>query len=161
MTYSQKYCLVQFLEPTTINTEFTNSSWPPHVTIAGVFALTWNGAVQNELAALATNQPSFTSTTTTITHFGPARDIRVCLVTKTPNLQQLHDAMVSFIETHGGIFNEPHYLGDGFKPHITLSDNNDITPAHVITFTQLALIDMFPNGDHTKRNVIQLFSLAA
>ncbi len=161
MTYSQKYCLVQFLEPIEVGVEFVSSDWPPHVTIAGVFALEWSEPLLDSFAALIASQPTFTSTTEDIAHFGPEGDVTVRLLAKTPELQQLHEQVVDFVEANGGAFNEPHHLRHGFRPHITLTDKNDVAKGQMVHFTNLALIDMFPDRDHTRREVIQLFPLGS
>jgi 2'-5' RNA ligase len=157
--YSQKYCLVQFLKPIEIGVEFASSQWPPHVTIAGVFALEWSEALLDAFTHLIADQSTFTSTTEDIAHFGPEGNVTVRLLAKTPELQQLHERTVDLVEINGGIFNEPHYLRHHFRPHITLTDGSDITKWQTVHFTKLALIDMFPGGDHTQRRVLKTFPI--
>lgn len=159
MVYSQKYCLVQLIQPMEVGEEFTSNDWPLHCTIAGVFALEWTDALHQKFAAMIAEHKPFETTTTDTALFGPEQTVKVRRLAMTPELYALHDNVVTFVEQHGGSFNEPHYLREDFAPHITM--RADTPPANEnVSFYQLALIDMFPDSDHTGRRIINLLPLA-
>ncbi|HEU0266580.1 MAG TPA: 2'-5' RNA ligase family protein [Candidatus Saccharimonadaceae bacterium] len=159
MVYSQKYCLVQPIAPMQLGDEFDASNWPLHVTIAGVFALAWTDDSHEKFADIVTYHKVFNTVTADIAYFGPQKTIKVRRLTMTPELYALHDAVVTFVEECGGSFNEPHYLRKDFVPHATMRGTEP--PANqTVSFHQLALIDMFPDGDHTRRKIIRLLPLA-
>lgn len=159
MEYSQKYCLIQPIVPLQIGDEFAASDWPLHVTIVGVFALNWNENYFLELLKLIKNHHIFSSQTMSIEYFGPKREVKVRLVEQNQKLQVLHTDIANFIAQSGGIFNDPQYQFDSFRPHVTMRGDKPGENLE-ITFDKFALIDMFPNGDHTRRKIIRLFELS-
>lgn len=143
-----------------IGSEFSSSDWPLHCTIAGVFALDFTDDVCQELSELVRARKPFQSSTTEVAWFGPEKTVKVRLVEMTDELYELHDNIVTFIYEHGGEFNEPLFLRDKFAPHVTM--RGDVPRSgEVVSFSQLALIDMFPDADHTRRRVIALMPLVA
>lgn len=160
MAYSQKYCLVQFLDTLPVGYEFTRTDWPLHCTLAGVFAWDWNEQTRDELQALIATRTPFRSVVTEPEWFGEAKDVAVMLVRPTPELSTLHETIADFITQHDGIFNQPAYLYDQFRPHVTRIGENPVSGTEV-NFHKLSLIDMFPGGDHTRRRVIAEFPLGS
>ena len=159
MSYSQKYCLVQLFESLRIGTEFSSADWPLHVTIAGVFALDWDEDLFVQFEKLIKEHSTFSSKTTSIEYFGSKQEAEVRLIKQTEKLQALHIDIANFIINHGGVFNDPQYQLEGFRPHATMRGNTPSENVN-IAFTQLALVDMFPNSDHTKRRITRLFLLS-
>lgn len=159
MKYSQKYCLVQPLDSIRLGDEFAASDWPLHITIVGVFAIDWNDKYFSEFANLIASYRAFSSKTTSIEYFGLKQEIKVRLVKPNENLQMLHTDIAKFVLGHGGSFNDLHYQFDGFRPHATMRGDQPDENCE-ITFDTLALIDMFPDGNHTRRKIIKFFELS-
>jgi len=139
--------------------EFAASDWPLHVTIVGVFALDWNDEYFSEFASLVAGHHTFSSNTTSIEHFGPKREVKVRLVEPNKSLNVLHRDIATFILDRGGAFNDLRYQLDGFRPHVTMR-GDEPSENYEITFDQLALIDLFPGSDYTRRKIIKLSPLA-
>ncbi len=102
--------------------------------------------------------PRIKSKTSGEAFFGPRQDIHVALQELSPPLLALHTSIVSVITEHGGIFNEPQYHLDGYRPHITLTNGPTATTEAILT--GLSLIDMFPSGDHRMRRVVWTYDLS-
>lgn len=159
MTYTQKYCLVQFIQTIPVDYEFTRTEWPLHCTLAGVFAWDWNSNTKQDLAMLLANSKPFGSYTTGKELFGHDQSVTVMLVRPTKELHALHERIITLIEQHGGAFNQPAYIRNQYRPHVTMI-GNEPTVNTPVQFTKLSLIDMFPNGDYTARKVIAEFTLS-
>jgi len=142
-----------------IGDEFNSRDWPLHCTIAGVFALDLIDTLLDEFATVTASHEAFQTATTDIDYFGPNESVKVRLLAMTEKLNNLHNDVVTFIEQNNGVFNEPHFLRQDFAPHITMRgeapDKNG-----AIVFSQLTLVDMFPDADHTRRRVIASFPLS-
>lgn len=159
MSFSQKYCIVQFLEPVEPGHVFDSNHWPPHCTLAGVFAIEWTDQLKEKFRETIRRQRVFSSTTNGLDFFGANREVHVKLVQSTDELSGLHDSIVDFIEENNGAFNEPQYQRKGFRPHITLSQAYSVEDGTKVEFNTISLIDMFPDGDHLKRRVIETIPL--
>lgn len=155
--FSQKYCLVQFLEPVEDGFTFSAKDWPLHSTIAEVFAIDRRQHGESLRQTVAA-QKTTSSHTTRPADFGPNGEVPVMLVERTAELARLHSNIVNFVLSHDGLFNEPLYLHDDFRPHITIH-GNDVPPNMPVTFDTLSLVDMFPGGDHTLRRVLATIAL--
>ena len=154
-TFSQKYCLVQLIAPLPDGAEFSMQDWPLHVTMADVFKI--DASPEEVLgglgAALATVSP-FVVTVTGEDWFGPDRSVHVRLLDKTRELERLHEICVATLEPFGVVFNAPQYMRDGFKPHSTVRADESLAVGESVWFSQLTLIDMFPDADPAKRRIV-------
>ncbi len=150
--FSQKYCLVQFLEPVDDGFTFSAKDWPLHSTIAGVFAFD-RSRYGNGFNEMITQQSSTTSRITEPAFFGQNGEVPVMLVERTPEIELLHKNIADFILSHDGSFNEPHYLYEDFLPHVTIH-GDALAPDTSIALEALSLLDMFPNNDASLRQVL-------
>lgn len=150
--FSQKYCLVQFLEPIDDGFIFSTEDWPLHSTIAGVFAFD-RSRYGNDFNEMITRQSSTGSRTTEPAFFGANSEVPVMLIERTEEIELLHKNIVDFILSHDGSFNEPHYLYGDFLPHVTIH-GSALAPDTPVPFNTLSLIDMFPNNDANMRQVL-------
>lgn len=158
MAYSQKYCIVQFLEPVPRGLAFDSTSWPLHVTLAGVFALDWSNDARDELARTIGRLRSFSALTANTAQLGPEKNIAVRLIHQNKDLLALHETVVHYIEKCGGTFNEPQYQHEGFLAHMTMQSEQPKANQRV-QFHTLSLIDMFPDSNPKRRLVLAQFSL--
>ena len=158
MTYSQKYALVHFISPIAYDTQFSMSDWPLHITIADVFAVDrYEHDLDAKLQLLMTN-----SSPTTIRAIadGALGVTSVTFLEVTPQLQQLHDAIVTLLEQNDATFNHPEFTKKGFIPHSTIQDDSRLNVGDNITLDTVTLVDMFPDDDWRQRKVIAHFSVS-
>jgi hypothetical protein len=159
MTYSQKYCIVSFLEPKVVGDEFDMSQWPLHVTLADVFTIERSSSgIDIKIGQLADKINAFVVTAAQPDKLG---ETDVILIEKSASLLKLHDDLVNLLESNGAVFNTPEFNRDGFLPHCTIQEFNRLSQGERVEIRSLALIDMFPDSDWTRRRVLQVFQLDA
>ncbi len=109
--FTQKYTIVGFVERVEENFQFDWKNWPLHVTIAPVFAIGLDTTtLLKKLAELLTAQVHFKIVAAHGEYFGPEKDIRVTIMSKSSELTQLHYDVVNFLKNNGAVFNKPHYI---------------------------------------------------
>lgn len=156
MHYSQKYTLVSFLESIDINAEFTMTDWPPHITLADVFAVDLDAGIENKLANLLVNVPSVDLTAREESKLGTTK---VVLIENNDNLQNLHVRIIDLLESNGAKFNTPEFTRAGFIPHSSIQKPRKLHEGDTIAMNTISLIDMFPNKNWQQRRVLRNFKL--
>ncbi|MDQ5932493.1 MAG: hypothetical protein QG649_578 [Patescibacteria group bacterium] len=156
MQYSQKYTLVSFFEPTEIRTEFAMTDWPPHITLADVFAAELDTGIEHKLEAMLADQPSITLSATGDSVLGATE---VVLIERNNVLQKLHGQIVDLLELHGAKFNSPEFTRSGFLPHSTIQKSGRLHEGDKIEINTVFLIDMFPDKNWQQRRVLKKFKL--
>ncbi len=160
MTYSQKYALVQFLEPVKAGSIFSMSDWPPHVTIADVFAADINHKLIDDLKTALATEKSFEVEAGNESKLGDKKNsVHVVLINNTYELQALHNNLVDFLKLHGALFNSPKFTNNGFLPHCTYKNKPYLKQGDLIKITELSLIDLFVDEDWRMRKVLENFKL--
>lgn len=160
MSYSQKYTIVQFLEPTEEQQSFSMDSWPLHLTLADVFAVDLDDQIVGQLGDLIASENSITVEAGTEDTLGDAKNpIKVTLIQNTTELQSLHNLITSFLENNGAEFNSPQFTHGGFLPHVSVQGKKKLTPGEELNIKRLSLIDMFVDGDWQQRKVLANFML--
>jgi hypothetical protein len=154
MPYSQKYCLVHFVDLVDKEYQFDMSDWPVHITIADVFAIDTN--IEPRLSHLCSKSTPFTITATDDLLLG---EMPVMLFDESPELLQLHMRLVSLLEANGVKFNHPEFTKAGFIAHSTIQRGRRLHSGDQINVDSLSLIDMFPDSDWQQRKVIASFKL--
>lgn len=158
MPYSQKYCLVHFIDHQQDDSEFNMSHWPLHVTLADVFAIDLKqSAIIENLETLSRKLAPVTLCTEDESILG---ETPVVLLSKSPDLLKLHEDIVLFIEADGAVFNNPEFTRAGFIGHSTIQNEQRLEIDEVITIDSLSLVDMFPEGDWQRRKVLATFPLS-
>jgi 2'-5' RNA ligase len=159
MQYSQKYCLVSFLEPQKVGDGFDMSEWPLHITLADVFAIDREESrIDEKLRDLLAEQPAVTITAINEATLGT---IPVVLVEKTDELTSLHYCILDLLLSNGAIFNTPAFTGDGFLPHSTIQRSGRLQPGDVDSIRTISLVDMFPDDNWQHRKVLGVYLLAS
>jgi len=157
MPYSQKYCLVSFIQPVAIGTEFNMADWPLHVTLADVFAINSPQTyIEYELAKLLSGQPSVNAFAMEEAILGTTN---VVLLNKTEDLINLHMILVNLLEKNHAVFNSPEFTREGFLPHCAVQIAERILTGDKVNIETIALVDMFPDGIWQQRKVIRNFKL--
>ncbi len=158
----QKYVLVSFLKPIDNGAEFMVGHWPLHTTLVANFALDLSGSqLPNKLTTLFAQHQPLQTIATEDDYFGPERQVHVTRLMRTPELASLHNQTVALIRNCHGVFDEPHYLEDGYKPHVTVQADGRVHAGDPVRISTITLVDMFPDGDIAKRRVMQAFRLGA
>lgn len=154
-SFSQKYTLVHTISDLPDGYEYSMKDWPLHVTLADVFAI--NGEPGLLLKDIATRLNTYVPVRAEVVDdewFGEDKSVHVRLLNKTPELQRLHETMLSVLDTYHVVFNQPEFTGSGFKPHSTVQPKEQLALKDVVTFDSITLIDMYPDEDPYKRRVI-------
>ena len=155
-SYSQKYCLVCFVEPMAVGSGFTMSEWPLHVTLADVFAVDLAGTqIEAKLAAIMAEQTPIIVTADKESTLG---NIPVVLIQRSVELVALHNKVMGLLEQNGAMFNRPGFTREGFLPHCTIQKTGCLNTGQELIINSLALVDMFPRGDWQHRKVIRVFA---
>lgn len=159
--FTQKYCLVAFLEDVAERHQYHYSSWPLHTTLADVFAVP---LTTQELLQLLTNCiPVLHSVKTKAEDdrfFGPEKQVRVTLLHKTKEITALHEDIITELKKAGAVFNDPQYTLDGFLPHVTVQRHARVQAGDDVHIQSIGLVDMFPDGDGHERKVLKTWQLA-
>ncbi|HEY5805959.1 MAG TPA: 2'-5' RNA ligase family protein [Candidatus Saccharimonadales bacterium] len=157
MPYSQKYCLVSFISPANISTEFDTADWPLHVTLADVFATDRAGTtIEAKLAEMLAAQPPVATVAGKETTLGTTS---VVLLDKNKALLELHDHLITLLEANGAVFNAPEFTREGFLPHCTVQRTGRLQNGDRLKIDTIALVDMFPDNNWQRRKVISIFKL--
>jgi 2'-5' RNA ligase len=155
--YSQKWTLVQLLEDLPEGTEYSYKNWPPHITIADIFAVDWEktNLFKKLSDLLSTYKPIYVPVGDE-TYLGPPESqVKVTLLEANPELQALHSDVIALLYKSGAVFNNPEYVGEGYLPHTTVQKRISLRKGDSVTIDSATIIDMFPNGDHERRRVLK------
>lgn len=156
MQYSQKYTLVSFFEPIEISTEFAMTDWPPHITLADIFAIKLDANIEKKLEAMLADQSSIALSASGDSVLGTTE---VVLIKKNDVLQKLHDQIVDLLELQGARFSTPEFTRLGFLPHSTIQKSGRLNEGDKIEINTIFLIDMFPDKNWRQRRVLRKFRL--
>lgn len=162
MAFSQKYTIVAPFRELELGTEFTPNTWPLHVTIADTFAVDIShGDVIKKLEAMVAQDAAFEVIGEKDAHFGDKGEVHVVLLAINNALLSLHSKVIDILDSAGAVYNDPHYTREGFVPHVTVRSHAPMVLGTRINICQLALIDMFPDGDHKRRKVLAIIKYPA
>ncbi len=158
--YSQKYTIVCFFLENH-KTEFPATDWPLHVTMLDTFKTDWSldelyCAINDK--ALATKP--FETLVTKTTMLGENKDVTVKLLQLGGGLLDLHAELLSLADEGRFIFNTPEYIGDGFLPHATDQKNSEVVIGRKYLLNNMSLVDMFPDGNHLHRKILNNFAFS-
>ena len=163
---------VAFVEPVAEGQVFPRTDWPLHITLARFDvkfdAGTQDGAdVAERIAGLAEDAATAALgaglTVGKDAAFGRNGSVPVNLVQPHPALQELHERLVQVVADAGGRILTPHHTLTGYRPHVshqatTASGEKRLHPGDAVVLDRVALVDMAPDGDHTVRRVLRLWS---
>ena len=161
MTYSQKYSIVQFLEPINEGAVFSMDDWPLHTTLVDVFTIQLDEGVINQMTQLLASKHPVVIKATDDTALGSSDNpVHVTLIERDSELQSLHDDLVDSLEQCGAVFNSPQYTHEGYLPHCTIQKHARINQGDSFEVNELSIIDMFVDGDWQKRKVLNKLKLS-
>ena len=135
--------IVASLESLSVGTSFATSRFPLHVTLVPPFR------VDCELPTLIAAVKRISRQTEcmlaeVIGHeqFGPDADIAVALIRPIESVLNAHSRLTEALRPLGWVAMEPHYNGEGFRPHITDTDDRHIRLDEQFLLNQIAVIEM-------------------
>ena len=73
---------------------------------------------------------------------GPDADIAVALIRPIESVLNAHSRLTEALRPLGWVAKEPHYNGEGFRPHITGTDDRHIRLQEQLLLNQIAVIEM-------------------
>ncbi len=157
---SQKYVIVHFVELPKVPHEFLNTRWPLHVTLLPNFTIIQPlKKLINELESYSQQAEPFEIMADGEALFGPGRDIRVSLIRPSESIRIVHKNLLNITVALGGEYDEPRYIGQGFRPHATIQAEYRVTEGQPILLNSFTLVDMYPNEDIERRKILKTFEL--
>jgi hypothetical protein len=156
---TQKYTIAQLLEPMSEGQEYVPSDWPLHVTLVDIFAVDDVSAVITEIENLPPRHDPITATALHDEYFGPQHQTQVTILDMSDELVALHYELIAVLKRAGAMFNNPQYIETGFRAHASVRPAARLQAGEVVTFTELAVIDMFPNQNPNRRKILKLLPL--
>lgn len=159
-TFTQKYTIVQLLEPMNEGDEYDPSDWPLHVTLADIFAVDCDiNDLFVQLTDLLSNRKPVTGVAAHDEHFGPRKQTRVTILDMSEELIALHYDIIALLKRNGATFNTPQYIEAGFRAHATVRPQARLRQGGVVHFHALTVIDLFPNENPNRRKVLKTIPL--
>ena len=149
------------LQPLTVGDGFSLSDWPLHVTVAPTFVVAVDlDTVIAAIAPVLVAQPTVRERVGHDEGFGRSGRIGVSVVVPSRGLGDLHARLVAALTDIGAVFDDPEFIGVGYRAHVTKTRTAQSVPGDVLTLSQAAIVDMEPQGDGRLRRVVWAIPLA-
>lgn len=149
------------LVPLATGAGFPLREWPLHVTVAPTFVVQYGlSEVVEMIGPVLADQPRLAARAGQQEGFGPSMTIPVAVVEPTVELTDLHTRLVTALRQGGAVFDDPQYVGDGYRAHITTTRQAAAQAGQQLHLQQAAIVDMEPQGDQRLRRVVQVWNLA-
>lgn len=148
---AQKYVVVHFFDRYDVGYNFPRTSWMPHVTLLPLFTTADIDLVTRQMEKLAKMTKPFRMKVVGSADFGPKKDIPVMLLDTPYSIISLHASLSAIPSVK---IDTPKYSGVGYKPHITVQENSDIKVGQQFEINGLTLVDMYPDGDMERRQIM-------
>lgn len=154
---------VAFTEPVQPGLVFPRSDWPLHITLLRFDVGPEAGADVADVLTDLAEAPVKGALGTQLTvgeeaGFGHLGSIPVSLIHHNPLLQGLHEEIVDAVTSVGGRIATPNYVLERYRPHISHHDGKRLKSGDAVVLDQVALVDMAPEGDHTIRRILRLWT---
>ncbi|MBT2565008.1 2'-5' RNA ligase family protein [Arthrobacter sp. ISL-85] len=154
---------VAFLEPVADGQVFLRTEWPLHITLVRFDAGRQDSADVTERIAGLADAPAAAALGAALTvgedaAFGRNGSVPVNLIQPQPDLQALHGQLVAAVDALGGRILTPAHTLAGYRPHVSHHGDKRLHPGDAVVLDRVALVDMAPDGDHTIRRVLRLWS---
>lgn len=158
--FMPRFVLVKLLEHLKSPAVFPATQWPLHLTLVPDFSIDWEPArLHAELGRALAGVRSLVVTASSEALFGPARNVRVTLIGKTPELSSLHEHAVGALVAGGAVFDSPGYVGDGYRPHVTIWGTRHLAEGDTVAIDEVSIVDLAANGDAKSRALLSTIRL--
>jgi 2'-5' RNA ligase len=155
-----RYVVVLPLTPMTAGDSFLTRDWPLHVTLVPVFeSAAEPPQLGSCLAAVAASADPFTVIARQDEAFGPSHTIPVTVVESTADLDALHAACVAALDHLDPAYENPEYMSEGYRPHVTVKRHGRVDAGDHLHLRQIALVDMQPGQRAGGREVLAVAAL--
>jgi hypothetical protein len=149
------------LQPLTVGDGFTLGAWPLHVTVVPTFVVAVDlSAVVAAISPHLTTQTGFQVRVGQDEGFGRSGRIPVSVVEPSRELCDLHAGLVAVLSDAGAVFDDPEFIGTGYRAHITKTRLAQAYPGDELFLNQATIVDMEPEGDRRLRRVVWAVPLA-
>ena len=81
------------------------------------------------------------------------------VIEPSDNILALHRALMQNLAPLHPVFDEPEFIGNGYRPHVTRRAFGGVEAGDVLELGQLALVDMTPNQPERMRQVLAVVPL--
>lgn len=153
---SQKYVIAHFIEPVEQKFNFSCKKWSLHTTLLPNFVISDSlDELMTKLSRVSESTKPFNIKVGDDAKFGPSGEVLVSLIEPESAILSLHYKLLSITEHYK--FDTPHYIGDGYRPHITKQANKKLIRGKSYSLNSITLVDMFPNNDIQRREIIKNF----
>lgn len=157
---SQKYVIVHFIDISKVPNEFPYTEWPLHVTLLANFTISQPlEKLIDKLDLYARETEPFEIMSDGEDLFGPHLNVAVSLIQPSENIRKVHADLASITKSMGAEFDEPKFMGEGFRPHATKQVSSRPADKQKLTLNNFTLIDMYPDNDINRRRAIKTYKL--
>ena len=148
------------LSPLEVDDSFSVSDWPLHVTAVPTFSIDLSATdVAAEMTTEFASHKTFTVIAGEDELFGPLANILVTVIDHSPALQLLHLSLTESLKARGATFESPEFVADGYRAHVTVTQQSRVAAGDKLLLQQLALVDMQPDPSTDRRRVTATFPL--
>ena len=160
MAFTQKYTIISPIDSIREGQIFNSNNWPLHTTLADTFAIDpVDNGLFTQLRSIAKNRKVLI-TGYTDSYFGKQNETRVMLLKPSKELLSLHYDIIDLLINKGAVFNDIQYTKAGFIAHVTQQAHRTMQVDDTVQLSSIALIDMFPDNNPSKRRVIKLIDFS-
>lgn len=143
------------LQPLVNGDGFPLARWPLHLTVAPTFVIEADlTAVVAAVEPVLRGVPVLRVTAGPDEGFGRSGAIPVTVIEPSPVLSGLHRALHTAIGDIGGEFDDPEFVGDGYRAHVTMTKTARVHPGDRLDLRQATIVNMEPIGAQRLRHVI-------
>jgi len=157
---SQKYVIAHFFDAQASSANFSALEWPLHVTLLPIFTLRRPlEKLVYQLDRLTLSIAPFDIKTEGQALFGADKDVRVSLVRPDKEIVDLHNKLVTMSRSVLAIYDTPQFIGKGYRPHMTIQDEEELHDGQIYRIENVSLVDMYPNNNINRRAIIDTYIL--
>lgn len=150
-----RFVVVLPITPLAVGERFLTRDWPLHVTIVPVF--TAGAGLEQITDALRGSRLSVTGAGEE--RFGRGNSIRVTVIEPSADILSLHRTLLDALAPLNPTFDDPNFVGDGYRPHVTRRAFGGVDEGELLELTQLAVVDMTPDQPERMRRVLAVTAL--
>lgn len=157
---SQKYVIVHFVDISKVPSEFPYTEWPLHVTLLANFTISHPlEKLIEKLELYAQETEPFEIMSDGEDLFGPNQNVDVTLIQPSEIIRKVHADLTAITKSLGAVYDEPIFMGEGFRAHATKQVNSRLSDKQILTLNNFTLVDMYPDNNINRRRTIKTYKL--
>ena len=135
--------IVAPLESLVVGDSFPVSRFPLHMTLLPPFLVDCDlPTLTQAVEAVSSKTESLLAEVTDQEGFGPHGNIAVSLIRPVASVLEAHSRLTRALTPLGWAAKEPQYNGEGYRPHITGTDESSVRCGDQFILSELAIIEM-------------------